>query len=238
MRWETCEPDIRERMSRRPGGEYVADALLEALELAEGLKVLDLSGGDGVLSALMAKEYGVDVTCVAEDASSEAESEASAKKLGVADRVRVIPGKPWSLAVRSEEFARVLCLGNPVLPNASPEAAKELYRVLGSDGTLGFAGPVSLGNTTPDYMRVAMAGFEGKALKTPAYTALMFSREGFHIAKAEYLGGAWDHWLRWLDAPADSIPEKLREGIIEDGGRWLSMGLIVLKKPPKPRWAL
>jgi hypothetical protein len=133
----------------------------------------------------------------------------------------------------------VFCIGNPFFPSASSEIADELLRVLKPDGFIGFAGPVSFQNDTPKYMEAGLVEFPGVRLRTPAWTALQYSKEGFHIFNAEYIHGAWDLWTDWLkSAPEGRVPSSFRNAIAEDGGRWLSLGLIVLRKPPRPRWAL
>jgi len=239
MRWDTYDPEIREHASMSPGGTALVDALVSALQIEPGQHILDLCPGNGLVAAVMAKELGVDVTCIADDPDHEARAEASARLLGVSDRVRVIPAGPSAIPVPAEDFHRVLCVGNPFLPIPTPELARELHRVLVADGVMGLAGPTSMSNDTPGYMRSSLSDFGTVILKTPAYTALLFSREGFHIVNAEYLPGSWDKWTEWLGIiPDESIFNALRRAIAEDGGQWLSLGLIVLRKPPKPSWAV
>ncbi len=234
MRWDTYEPDIVKQVSLAPGGTALAGALIERLELQDGINVLDLDPGPGVVAAVVAKEYGVKVTCIVDDSGSESALEDKAKVLGAADLVRVIPGKITEIPTPSEEFQSVYCLGHPFFPSPKSALARELYRVLAPDGVIAFAGPASLTNYTPDHMKNAFDGYGDIVLRTPAYTALLFAREGFHILTAEFMAGAWDHWMAWLEDDSGEF----RKAALEDGGRWLSLGLIVLKKPPKPKWAV
>ena len=239
MRWDTYDPEIREHAGLMPGGTDLVDALTAIMEFKPGQNVLDLCPGNGVVSALVAKEFQVDVTSIVDEAEEEAQAEASAKLVGMSDRVRVIPGAPVAIPVPSDEFQRIFCIGQPFLPPPVSELAKELYRVVSADGIVGLAGPAAMTNAIPDYMRDALEELGGIKLRTPAYTALHFSHEGFHILNAEFLPEAWDHWMAWLGSlQPEAISDKVRNAFLEDGGRWLSLGLIILRKPPRPGWAV
>jgi cyclopropane fatty-acyl-phospholipid synthase-like methyltransferase len=239
MHWDTYSPEIKALASRVPGGPYLIDRIVEYLDIEQGRKVLNICPGTGIVGAMIAKEFDVDTTVTIADAATESDAEARAKELGVSKRVNVIPASPDALPEPSEEYDRILCIGTPFFVRANPEVARELHRVLNADGMIGIAGPMSLRNETPDYMQDGLAEYPGVVLRTPAYTALTFSREGFHIVKAEYIPDAWDRWKDWLDAmPAGDVPDEFRRAVTEDGGRWLSLGLILLRKPPRPEWAV
>ena len=239
MRWDTLKPDLIKLAGLAPGGIKLADRLIQALQLQPGQHVLDICTGRGLLASAIASEYEVEVTCLASDEKSEFWTQATAAALGVSDRVKVVMGPPAAIPLPAESFDRVYCLAHPYPHAASPGVVREIYRVLAADGVVGLAGPAALGNETPDYMRAALRELEGVTLRTPAYTALLFAREGFYIAAAEYFPQSFDHWKAWLeDAPHEIVSDAVRKAVVEDGGRWLSLGLIVLKKPPKPRWAV
>jgi len=239
MRWDSIQPDLLKRVELAPGGTRLADAVEESLDLNGVTDVLDLCPGAGVVASLLARDYQKKITCIVDDPASEELTEAAAQVLGVSDRVRVIPGKAKAVPVGSEEFQRIYAIGHPFTPSPSHENASELYRVLAPGGIVCIAGPVAFTNETPDYFKPALMEFGDVRVRTPAYGALMFSREGFHIVIAEYLPEAWDRWNEWLEnSPPEAIPDILRRAIIEDGGRWLSLGLVVLRKPPRPNWAL
>jgi len=239
MRWDNYSPEIKQLAGRVPGGPDLIDRMVDLLEIESGWKVLNICPGTGIVGALIAVEYDVDVTVIISDAGAESDAETKADELGVSDRVNVIPATPDAIPVPAEEFRRIICVGTPFFARSNPETAREMHRVLSADGMIGIAGPMSLRNETPEYVQDGLAEYPGARLRTPAYTALTFSREGFHIVKAEYIPDAWDRWEKWLeDMPVDMVPDAFRRAVIEDGGRWLSIGLILLRKPPRPRWAV
>ena len=239
MHWDIYSHEIRQLASRIPGGPYLIDRIVDYLDIEPGRKILNICPGTGIVGSMIAKEFNVATTVTSGDAATESDAETLAKELGVSHLVNVIPASADSLPVPSEEFDRIACVGTPFFVRSSPEVARELHRVLNADGMIGIAGPMSLRNETPNYMQAGLAEYPGVILRTPAYTALTFSREGFHIVKAEYIPEAWDRWKEWLDAmPAGKVPDAFRKAVIEDGGRWLSLGLILLRKPPRPQWAV
>lgn len=240
MRWDTYEPDLVKRVALAPGGTALADHLIKALAPEPGQRMLDICPGAGVLASVIARELGVQVTCVAPDAATESAAEAGAAALGVSESVTVIPAVPTSLPLPSERFECIYCVAGPSPLTASSELIRELHRVLVPDGQIGLAGPAGLSNDPPDYMLRALNDIgEGVSIRTPAYTGLLFAREGFHIVTAEYVPDPYEHWLAWLDAaPEGFVSDALRQAIIEDEGRWLSLGLVVVSKPPKPTWAV
>ncbi|HDS30162.1 MAG TPA: class I SAM-dependent methyltransferase [Firmicutes bacterium] len=239
MRWETIEPDLRKRLWLAPGSTSLANELVSALHLAPGQKALDISPGTGVLASMAAREHRVDVTCIANEPKTEAAIETVAAALGVSDRVTVAHGTPSDTKLNPDEFDRIYSLGQPWIPLADHGVISEIYRVLKPDGFVGLAGPAAIINSTPDYMESVVKNVDGARLKTPAYTALMFAQEGFHIVNAEFYPHSYDHWIAWLrEAPAELVTDDFRRAVIQDSGRWLALGLIVLRKPPRPSWAV
>jgi ubiquinone/menaquinone biosynthesis C-methylase UbiE len=239
MRWESYKSDLIELAGFAPGGTALADKLVESLMLEPGLHVLDICTGQGVLASIVASEFDVEVTCLALDDRTESSAHAAAAALGVSGRVKVVTGLPAAIPLPAESFQRVYCLAHPYPHAASPGVVREIYRILAADGIIGLAGPAALSNETPGYMREALRELEGVTLRTPAYTALLFAREGFYIATAEYFSESFDHWQEWLrHAPPEIASDAMRKAVEEDGGRWLALGLMILRKPPKPEWAV
>ena len=237
--WDNYPQEYLRQLELAPGGLALAAALIASLEPKEGQHWLDFCPGPEVLAAIIANELGIKVTSIVRDPRSEILLEDAADELGVSDLVRVIPGEKASMPVPSEEFDRIFCLGNPFIPPPSPELADEVLRVMKPGGMVGFAGPSSLRNDTPQYMEQGLMDFHAGRLRTPAWTALQLSREGFHIAVAEYVQGTWDLWKKWLEiVPQGYVPDSFRKALVEDGGRWLSLSVVVLRKPPKPDWAV
>lgn len=239
IHWGNYPPEFLDELSAVPGGATLASSLINALEPGKDQHWLDFCPCPEIISAILAKEFGLNITSIVQDPRCEIKLEDAADELGVSDLVRVIPAEKTSLPLPSDEFDRVVCLGNPFFPAGTPELADELLRVMKPGSLLGLAGPVSLQNDTPKYMEVGLLEFHVPRLRTPAWSALQYSKEGFHIAAAEYINGTWDLWKEWLDAaPPGRIPDSFRHAVIEDAGRWLSLGIVILRNPPKPHWAV
>ncbi|MFH1677028.1 MAG: class I SAM-dependent methyltransferase [bacterium] len=244
MNWKDIDPKSLDSLKHIPGGRALADRLVNAFIIDSSMNLLDLSPGDGIFASAIAREFNCEVTCLTDDKSVEDEIRKNAEKFGVSSKVKTITGTSLSIPVQAEVFHLVYCLSDAYPSSYTPEVIRELYRVLVSDGVIGLAGPASFKNDPPPYMKNALTDLRGVNIKTPAFSALMFAREGFHIIIAEYVPDAFDllnEWLQW--APSEksdpnALPDEFRRAIVEDGGRWLSLGLVVLRKPPKPPWAI
>jgi len=129
-------------------------------------------------------------------------------------------------------------IGSPFVTLLSLSFAKEAYRILKAGGILAIGGPFSLSNKVPSYMEEAVREIKEARLGTPAALGLKFCDAGFFIWKAEFVDGAWDLWKEWLEKPENHRGiESFVEGVKKDEGRWVSLGILVLKKPFKPSWA-
>jgi len=239
MSWDMPETELRDQFNSIPGGIDLAKALVSQINPGPDSRALEITPGGAVIATMLAKDTNSNITFVAKNATIEAEAESLASSSGVSDKIRIIPASPLNLPLPAEEFNFVYGIGWPFNPHVTPELAREIYRVLVPDGVLTMAGPVSINNSFPDYMKDAIDDYPGVKPATPAYSALLFAREGFHIVTAEFFGGAWDYWNEWLEiAPPELVTDNLRNAIAEDGGRWLSLGIITLRKPPRPAWAV
>jgi ubiquinone/menaquinone biosynthesis C-methylase UbiE len=237
MHWETKNHDLTGHIAQIPGGTAIVDALIESLSIGPGQKLLDLNPGNGAVAAAIASEHDVNITALSSDAREEALSESIASSMHLKDRITVVPGSIAAIPLPSEQFNRVYGVASMFPIPSIPGVIAELHRMVAPDGFLGFAGPASINNQTPPYMVPALRDYQGVTFRTPAWTAIAFAQYGFHIMKAEFIHGSYDHWKEWLDK-ALHVPEDFRRAVIEDAGRWLMLGIIVLRKPPKPRWAV
>ncbi len=239
MQFDTYSPDIRRELSKFPGGCELAAGLIEKLEIDDQDNILDLRPGSGVLASLVAREFNVAITALASDPESNEAICSRFNNMDADGRLQVVLGTTSKIPVESQTYNSIYCMGDPFLPGPLTFHAMELYRILKPAGRVVLAGPVSITNKTPGYMSEILKSSGKFIARTPAYSALLFGREGFHIISAEYVPDAWDMLTNWIvNNTDDVVPESLRRAIIEDGGRWLSLGSIVLRKPPKPDWAL
>jgi SAM-dependent methyltransferase len=238
MRWENRDPMLLEYAARLPGGTRLIDLLIESLEIPRKKRLLDVASSLGTVAAAIALGSEVEPAVLVTNPYEVHLTIAALLALDLG-RIAVIPGFPADIPLPDDSFDVLTCVADPFPIPLTPGVAAEFRRVLAPGGTAAIAGAASLANSTPEYMKQALNHRQGGSLRTPAYTALQFAREGFHINKAEYIPGAWDLWLEWLkSAPPAIVPDAFRQAAIEDGGRWLSMGMVILSKPFKPGWAV
>lgn len=239
MHWELVDSKIVEHIGQLPGGIELVDSVVQALEIKPEHKVLDIANQSVAVAMAIVSGIGCQVTVPTGDAVRYGEALEQSEALGLKEKIKVVQGIPQATFQEESSADRITYIANPLPYPIRRKEVVEFRRVLAPDGMIAIAGPMSFTNDTPKYVSKAMRECGGRSIKTPAYTALMFGREGFHIIRAEYITGAWDLWLDWLDkAPDDFQSKRLREAVIEDQGRWLSMGIVILHKPPKPEWAV
>jgi ubiquinone/menaquinone biosynthesis C-methylase UbiE len=237
MRWESHHQEITKRISHIPGGTTIVDKLVEFLDIQTGQELLDLDPGSGAVAAAIASEYDVKITALEPDVREENATERIAGELHVKDRIKVIPAAPAAIPLPSEQFHRAYHLADPFPLPSAPGVISEVHRMIAPGGLLGLAGPASINNKTPAYMLSALSDYEGVTFRTPAWTAMTFAQYGFHIVRAEFIASSYDLWKEWLENNPH-VPETLRSAVVEDQGRWLMLGIALLRKPPKPHWAV
>lgn len=242
MQWELIGDNFDLCISSIPGGTHIADWLCSHLEIKQNQTVLSLNPKTHFIGALVAREYDANVTCLIHDVSDQALVEAASKLTTDNRRLEIVQADSLSsIPVPSETFDCVFYISSPFLPQLTANLIQELYRVIKPNGALGFAGPASLDNTVPNHMKQVLQNLDNIRLRTPAFTAISCAQHGFHIKKAEYLPEAWDRLLEFTDTRSfQDVPalQDFLKSIKEDGGRWLSLGIIILRKPLKPAWAV
>jgi ubiquinone/menaquinone biosynthesis C-methylase UbiE len=233
------EHGLIQHVEEIPGGAAMVEALISLLDLKNGLKVLDLGPGSGAIAALLAKQFKVHVTVLVSDPSGVASIQTMAQYFKIGDLIDVAVGTPASMQLESAQFDRMYSLAHPFPIPSAPGVIAEIHRVLKSNGLCCLAGPASMLNVTPDYMSGALVDYIGVTFRSPAWTALSFAREGFQIVRAEYLPGAYDKWTEWIsNTSSANFSKAFITAVGKDKGRWLSLGIIALRKPPKPDWAV
>lgn len=221
-----------------PGGAGLHTELFKKLESGPGKEFLDLTPGKGSSGIFAAVEYKTNVSLLIDNVKLEWSIRKHADDLGVGENITCINATPFSIPCPDSQFDALYTIGNPFLPSMPPLLISECYRILKDEGMFGFAGPMVFQNETPEYMTRGLNSMLAGKLSTPALNALVISRDGFLIQSAEYITNAWDCWLEWLDnAPGELITDEFRHTAVLDGGRWLSLGMVILKKPKKPLWA-
>jgi len=239
MTWESISQPMKDLMFAAPGGMSLGYELFGKLRISAGSRVLDLTPGNGIAGAVAAKQFKCRVHMLAENDRQTEEIPALAAGFDIDHQVEITTGNPASMPFPSDHFGSVYSIAFPTGVSLTPVIVRELYRVTEPGGFVGLAGPAGLKNETPPHMETALRTMRSGNLKTPALTALKLAYGGFHIISAEYMADSYSHWLEWLNsAPKDLITDIFRRAVIEDNGNWLALGLVIVKKPLKPDWAL
>src|SRR5260370_37188352 len=129
-----------------PGGAGLTERLGRVLDLAPGMRVLDVAACKGTSALLLARTFGCAVVGVDYAEASVREATASAEAAGLAHLVRFEPGDAERLAFPDGAFDAAICECAFCTFPDKHAAAQELARVLRPGGVLGLS---DLTRTTP-----------------------------------------------------------------------------------------
>jgi ubiquinone/menaquinone biosynthesis C-methylase UbiE len=222
-----------------PGNIHIVIELLKRLDLKTASSTLDISGPPfpGAIGAMIEYKCHAHVTVFSDDEMSQAKKCCS--EFSIRNPLSAQIGLPSSIPWEESTFDSVISIAAPVPLSLTPGIISEIYRVLKPGGYFAWAGPASYTNDIPTYMKLPLRSMQFGEIKTPALTALIISHTGFHILNAEIFKSSWEHWEHWLEvSDNEKMTDEFRKSLIRDHGSWLALGIIIVKKPPKPEWAL
>jgi hypothetical protein len=116
----------------------------------------------------------------------------------------------------------------------------EIFRILRPGGIFGLGEPMHLDVPIPTdlahiYTQGRGVGPEGwaKCFATAEETTESCRETGFDILEAGYAPDGWDWWEQFSrnDPYCKSNPEGEAKIIQQDGGRWLTYGYVIARKP-------
>jgi arsenite methyltransferase len=125
--------------SFHPGGLRLTSRLGDLLQLAPGIRVLDIASGKGESAIFLAKQYGCEVTGVDFGAGNVEESAARAEAEGLADTVHFFRGDAEELEFAENSFDAVICECAFCTFPDKRAAAAEFERVLKPGGRVGIS---------------------------------------------------------------------------------------------------
>lgn len=232
-----------------PGGLKLAEFIAEKLLLKPGTRLLDVGTYRGLQTCFLAKEYGVsavgidpkenNIRCLAENALSwRVQNQIFALRAAVPDTGFAANSFDASYSTTTFEMIRGL-QGE----DAYRQCLSEVFRVLRPGGLFGFGEPMHLdveipSDLSPIYTQGNGVGVEGwgQCFATIHETLDAFRHTGFEIIEADYAPDAWLWWEEYCQYDPDcrSNPEDEAKVIRQDGGRWVSFGYVIAKKPEGP----
>ena len=226
-----------ERAVGGPGTLEMALPLIEAVGIRAGMRVLEVGGGSGQVAAILAAHWRVDVVAL-EPWAGGARIQARAAAAGVGQRVLALKLKAQDLGIFAEStFDAVISIGSfEMIGDERPEALEQLVRVATPGARIGIAEPMCLpGPVPPDVLELDRRYKQGKwseyYFRTVDWNRALFARHGLAVARSDafYFPDAYAWWLDY--AAEGKISREEQELIRTDGGRWLSLGLVVGQKP-------
>ena len=220
-----------------PGALEMALPLVEAAGIHPGMRVLEVGGGSGQVATILAAHW--DVTVVAlEPWHGGRGIQARAAVAGVGQWVLGLQLKAQDLGIFAEDtFDAVISIGSfEMNGDGRPAALAQMARVTRPGGRVGIAEPMCLPAPMPREVAELDARCHGSkpgfrdSFRTVDWNRALFERHGLTVADADayYFPDAYAWWLAYADGGKIS-PEE-RELIRADGGRWLSLGLVVGQK--------
>jgi SAM-dependent methyltransferase len=240
-----------------PGGLQLTEFMAEKMGLRRYARLLDIGIERGYQTCFLAREYGVHVIGLDPDDDRSdglphiehlmrnarlwnVEDQVIGLKLGVPETH--FPANTIDFVHSTTTLEMVRGLSGEDLYR---QCLFEIFRVLRPGGIFGLGEPMHLegpipADLAPIYTRGRGAGPEGwaRCFATVEETAKACRETGFDILEA---GNAPDGWAWWdqfsrNDPYCKANPEGEARIIQQDGGRWLTHGYIIARKPADFLW--
>jgi SAM-dependent methyltransferase len=229
---------VTERAVGGPGTLEMALPLVEAVGIRPGMRVLEVGGGSGQVATVLAAHWDVDVV-VLEPWHGGGRIQTRAAAAGVGQRVLALKLKAQDLGIFAEgTFDAVISIGSfEMIGDERPAALAQLVRVTRPGGGIGIAEPMGLPAPIPPEVADLDVRCHGhkpgfrNSFRTVEWNRSLFGEHGLVVTDADaYYFPEAHRW--WLDYAAEgNISPQEQELIRTDGGRWLSLGLVVGRKP-------
>ncbi|TQF02796.1 methyltransferase domain-containing protein [Kitasatospora acidiphila] len=196
--------------SLHPGGPALTRHLARTLELAPGMRVLDVASGTGSTALLLAAEFGCEVVGVDLGEQSVARARAAAEQAGLAmgvppvggrGRVTFRTGDAEQLPFPDGSFDAVMCECAFCTFPDKPTAALEFARVLRPGGRVGITDvTLAPSNLPPELAELAgWVACLADARPLERYAALL-TAAGLHTVRTERHDDALRRMVEQIDA--------------------------------------
>lgn len=230
-----------------PGGLKLAEFIADKMQLQANKRLLDVGTSRGYQSCFLAKEYGVFVVGIDPWPDRDGTSThidhlmKNAQTFGVPELVLGVQvGVPDTrFAENTFDYVYSTTTLEMIRGIEGEEAYRnclaEIYRVLKPGGVFGLGEPMHLDVEIPADLALPVAqGNETWAdcFATIQETETACRSVGFEILEADYAPDArlwWEEYAKYDEGCQEDDAE--RRAIQEDGGRWISFGYVVAKKP-------
>lgn len=235
-----------------PGGLQLTEFMAEKMQLQAGARLLDIGIERGYQTCFLAKEYkawviGIDPDDDRRDGVPHVEHlQRNACAWGVEDRVIGLKiGVPETyFAKNTFDFVYSTTTLEMVRGLFGIDYYRaclaEIYRILRPRGIFGLGEPMHHNvpippDLYPVYTKGGGVGPEGWAdcFATVEETARLCREAGFDLLDADLAPDAWNWWKEFTahDPHCRADPQGEAKIIRQDGGRWLSYGYVIARKP-------
>jgi SAM-dependent methyltransferase len=201
------DPEWVVELEMGPHPLWQLEDLLETIELAPGMRVLDLGSGRGATSVFLAREFGVEV--VACDLWVPADEAAAVfAAAGLAGSVKAMNADVRRLPFAPEEFDAIVSVDAFEYFGTDIHILPLLLRVLRTEGQIGFSTPALRADPydagiPPDVFEIF--GYEAAAWHSPEWWRRHWELSGLvDDVQARWQPGGRDDWLVWTRAVGDA----------------------------------
>ena len=211
--------DFTDYAAYGPGTLEMALPVVEACGIERGMRVLELGGGSGQVACVLAKHWDCTVVTLEPWHGGEPIQE-RAEREGVWDRVI-----PLRVDVQSAPFPRAcfdaaIAFGTLEMIGVDrPMALEAVRRMLRPGARFGIGEAMSLPVPDPSH-----------EFDTLEVSVNLFRHHGFEVERAEYFEHGYRWWLDNFDRIGRETEDWVRKAKA-DGGRSLTLGMVVGRKP-------
>jgi cyclopropane fatty-acyl-phospholipid synthase-like methyltransferase len=214
---------------------WLAEWLSEALELAPGMRVLDLACGRAMSSIFLQREFGVEVWA-ADLWFDPSENLQRIRDAGAGHAVFPLRVDARALPFGAGFFDAIVCLDAYMYFGTDDHYLANLLRFLKPGGRLGIA-MSGLVEELPDEVPEHLRGWwthDMRCLHSATWWRRLWARTGLvEVELADTLDEGWRRWLEWQRFLCpDNVAEI--DAIEADRGRWLGYVRAVARRLDRP----